>query len=208
MAAPAGSTIHRDARKRYRQVLAAKWPIGADFALKGPYDDPRIRDLLLNDLEADPYAYGSGYLKEAMLHRLPRWELDATARRRLAKVVLTAVDGATRREFRRVCIAARHADREILLPALRARLGSDDPARVWNAYCALRGMLGMTHPRGHRPSPIRLERMPEPWRAEMEKLDQTRRLHAEQRRPANLAGIRAMRERLETGDDSTVGCIT
>lgn len=54
----------------------------------------------LSFLEADPFFFRSGYLKEKVLHALKRAPLTGRDQARLQMVVLRAVEGRFKREFR------------------------------------------------------------------------------------------------------------
>ena len=66
--------------------------------------EPAAIELAVQFLEADPFFFRSGYLKEDLLERL-RWAtLDKDQKRRLQQVILERIcDSKTRREFRRYC---------------------------------------------------------------------------------------------------------
>lgn len=76
------------------------------------------REILVTFLEADIYCHRSGYFKADAISALTRQTLTATERTRLAEVVVAAVNGADRREFRSYVRLARAVDD----PDLRSRL--------------------------------------------------------------------------------------
>ena len=123
------------------------WPEGFFNALEPPYGDRANLDLLLRFLEEDPFFFRTGYAKQRALRLLSRWRLTRSDRRRVAKIVLAAVDGDAREEFRRYCRATRHADPEILLSGLVKRLDGEGTT-AWQAFCAANAALG-----GGFPSP-------------------------------------------------------
>jgi hypothetical protein len=74
---------------------------------------------LIAFLEADPYFYGSGYMKEEVLRLLKRCDLTPTQAERLRGVILHIVERPSwRREFRHYTRLARKVDS----PAFRATL--------------------------------------------------------------------------------------
>jgi hypothetical protein len=80
-------------------------------------------------LEADPWFFRSGYVKEMLIRLVRRMELPKAYAGRLEKVVLAVVDGRGRREFPDFCRLARKVDTPELRGQLLRRLKSDD-ARV------------------------------------------------------------------------------
>ena len=66
--------------------------------------DPMTIELAVQFLEADPWFFRSGYIKEEVLERI-RWvPLDLDQKRRLQQLILARVrDPRARREFRRYC---------------------------------------------------------------------------------------------------------
>lgn len=74
---------------------------------------------LLEFLEANPYFFGSGYMKERVLTILKRRPLNASLRKRLLRVILDSTDGPQRREFLYYCRAARFIEATELMPSLR-----------------------------------------------------------------------------------------
>jgi hypothetical protein len=131
---------------RFVEAWKAAWPDALWEALRPPHDDPSKLDTALRFLEEDPFFFRSGYTKVYVLRRLPRWPLTSDARRRIADIVLRAVDGPPRREFRWQAKAAHHADREILVPSLRATLETAEGTQCWQAFCAAHCLLGLGFP--------------------------------------------------------------
>ena len=129
---------HRNESEQAYQIWAAafeRW-----FADTAPDDraaawtlyllfDGRPADLepLVGFLERDPWTFGSGYSKADAIRFLKRAPLDDTAKQRLRRVVLNAVDGRDRREFRHYCKLARKVDAPDLRAALRERMTGNDP---------------------------------------------------------------------------------
>jgi hypothetical protein len=78
-------------------------------------------------LEADPWFFRSGYVKEMLIWLVRRVELPREYAARLEKVVLAVVDGRDRREFRNFCRLARKVDTPELRGQLLHRLKNEDP---------------------------------------------------------------------------------
>lgn len=76
------------------------------------------REVLVTFLEADIYCHRSGYFKADAINALTRQTLTPAERTRLTEVVVAAVNGADRREFRSYVRLARAVDD----PDLRFRL--------------------------------------------------------------------------------------
>lgn len=77
-------------------------------------------------LEADPWLFGSGYLKADLLKILTQFELKRSQIARLQKVALAAVANRDRREFRWYCRLADKVQSQELKDALQQRLHSAD----------------------------------------------------------------------------------
>ena len=83
---------------------------------------------LLDFLEADPYFFGSGYMKEKALTLLKRRRLTPSLRNRLLGVILDSTQRPQRREFVYYCQAAREIGAEELrVPLLELEKSSDAP---------------------------------------------------------------------------------
>jgi hypothetical protein len=101
-------------------------------------------DPAIDYLEADPWHFRSGYVKEEILRYLPRHNLSFGQAQRLEVVLLRAVDVGDRREFRRSCRLARHLRSPELRRQLHARLRSVDHAVARRALWML---LAIRRPR-------------------------------------------------------------
>lgn len=82
---------------------------------------------LLAFLEADPWAFRSGYARSSALKAITRVPLPPEAASRLQQIVLETVDGRDRREFRWTCRLARRVLAPEFVAALEARRAGDDP---------------------------------------------------------------------------------
>ena len=98
---------------------------------------PVEMETLVAFLERDPWTFGTGYAKAEIIQELKRREIPPEMRERLRGVVLSAVDGRDRREFRYYCKLARALDTPDLRDALRARLSHPDPGARRRAAWAL-----------------------------------------------------------------------
>lgn len=117
----------QDAAASFHRVLT-EYPAGFWRALDAVNtgESSGLLDLLAF-LEADPWCYRSGYAKSAALKAVTRIPLDDTAIQRLQAVVLDAVDGRDRREFRWYCRLARRVLTPDFEAALHSRLTNLDP---------------------------------------------------------------------------------
>lgn len=97
-------------------------------------------------LEVDPWCFRSGYTKEKILHRLKRVDLSDEQATRLRVVVLHAVDGRDRREFRGYSKLARHVVDDGLRVALLGRLRAADPGQARRALWVLDALGGPLGP--------------------------------------------------------------
>jgi hypothetical protein len=77
-------------------------------------------------LEADPWFYRSGYIKEEFIRFLKRASLTDEQKVRLQKVLLVKVDSETRREFRAYCRLARVIETQEFCQELETRVHSSD----------------------------------------------------------------------------------
>ena len=83
-------------------------------AVRGGRPDPDDLEVLVRFLEAGIYCDQSGYATEAVIREVRRATRTAEIDARLRDVVLAAVDGWDRREFRAFCrLAASVADDEL-----------------------------------------------------------------------------------------------
>ena len=65
-------------------------------------------EMAVRFLEADPWFFRSGYIKEELLRMLRRVELSEQQQERLRAVVLDRIRSGSGREFRQYCRLARH----------------------------------------------------------------------------------------------------
>ena len=119
--------IHERTAARRHEAEQAMYPPETGEAIarlrKGSRDDV---EWALTFLEADPWCFRSGYLKEQLLRHLPRLELTTEERDRLIAVLMRHIDAGDRREFRSTCRAARRLDGPDIRAAVRQRLLAGD----------------------------------------------------------------------------------
>jgi hypothetical protein len=129
--------LERDSPKRtvaqaqvgflHEQLIGLYGPIHeALSAVSAGTDSAADVETLTWFLEADIYCDQSGYTTEQVIQVLKRAPLTPAFERRLRAVVLVAVDGYDRREFRFFGRLARHVDDPELRDQLEARL--EDPS--------------------------------------------------------------------------------
>lgn len=92
-------------------------------------------------LEADPWFFRSGYEKQNLIRHLKRTTLTGMQRGRLGCVVLAAIDGRDRREFRHYCRLACAVWSDLLDEEVALRMVSADAGvrrrAVWVAQAAI-----------------------------------------------------------------------
>jgi uncharacterized protein (TIGR02996 family) len=146
--------LYEQARRLFHAASAAAWPPRFWEDLRRLRSgDAAALETAVAFLEADPWFFRSGYAKESLIRFLCRLELAQEHVARLRRVVLAAVDGRHRREFRSYCRLARKVDGPEVRSELVRRLGHDD-ARVRRHARWVFAALG---------GPVRLEKaMPTP----------------------------------------------
>ena len=90
------------------------------------YTDQETIEFVISFLEIDPRFFRSGYIKEEMLRKIGRAELNSKQTRRLRAVLLDAVERRGGREFRRYCRTASHVYNDELLAELRSLPAEQD----------------------------------------------------------------------------------
>ncbi|HEV2714654.1 MAG TPA: hypothetical protein VGU64_05275 [Terriglobales bacterium] len=87
--------------------------------------DPGTIEMVTQLLEADPYFFRSGYLKEDFIKQLCRMHLSEDQKKRLQQVVLARIQDRDRREFRRFCRLARAVADPAFKEQVTDLMGSD-----------------------------------------------------------------------------------
>jgi O-succinylbenzoic acid--CoA ligase len=107
-------------------------------------------EAVLRFLEADPWCFGSGYVKADVIPPICRFQLDDAEVVRLRSVVLAFVDcPKPRRELRSYVNLARRVANPDLRSSLQERLQSADPFVRYNAQAVLDG-LDRDQPASHK----------------------------------------------------------
>jgi hypothetical protein len=110
----------------YHAAIAAAYPDGFWDTLGRRMElldrgEPAAVEMAVLFLEADPWFFRSGYVKERLLRRLARLDHADAIKDRLRAILIAAVDGRDRREFRRCCRLARAVSDPSLHAALEQR---------------------------------------------------------------------------------------
>jgi hypothetical protein len=88
--------------------------------------DPHAIEMAIQFLEADPWFFRSGYIKEEFTRRLKRAKLTGDQIARLNTVILSMVEREGRREFRSFCRLARAIHTPELIAELHDLIESPD----------------------------------------------------------------------------------
>lgn len=98
-------------------------------------------DTAIAFLEADPWFFRSGYEKQKLIRHLKRSKLTIAQRERLELVVVAAIDGRDRAEFRHYGRLASGVWSDALDQMVAERMKSDDPGvrrrATWVAEAAM-----------------------------------------------------------------------
>lgn len=125
-------TARKKLLKIWRAAIADAYPPGFwEDVERLRNRNPAGLPITIEFLEADPWFFRTGYVKEKLIRYLLRFHLSERDAARLRKVVLAAVDQRYRREFREYCRLARKVDVPELRQQLRERLvqGNSDIKR-------------------------------------------------------------------------------
>lgn len=125
--------LHEQMAGLYGPIFEALERLRADGA-GGSADD---LETVVRFLEADIYCFRSGYATADAIRAVRRASFGPEIGARLRRIVLTAVDGYDRREFRAFCRLATSVSDEGLRTALVERLGSANPRTVRHARWVL-----------------------------------------------------------------------
>ena len=157
----AAKLAHEAVNRAFREHVRERDPdrydaLLADFRLKTaaalPSSDPafmpglakghaRLVETAIAFLEADPWFFRSGYEQQNLIRHLKRSRLTEPQRSRLGRVVIAAIDGRDRREFRHFCRLACGVWSDMLDEEVARRMESDDAAirrrAIWVAKAAI-----------------------------------------------------------------------
>ncbi len=137
-ARPHGPEHHAACDEFHKAYDSMAFPGGLSAGLKRlKNSDPEAVELALQFLQADPYFFGSGYIKENILRQFKRFPLTKDQHLRLAALIVRSIDGGGRREFRGYSRLARKIHPESLLEAVNTRLPSSNPEVVLRAKAVL-----------------------------------------------------------------------
>jgi hypothetical protein len=135
---PARDERWREAAARFHVAVAGLY--SEDFLAEVrrlQAGDAGAVETALNFLEADPWCFRSGYVKENLMRFLVRARLTPSERQRVEQVLLRVVDAGDRREFGRACQLARRHVTDTLRAELKTRLTADDPGVLRRALAML-----------------------------------------------------------------------
>jgi hypothetical protein len=110
------------------------------------YKDQETIEFVISFLELDPRFFRSGYIKEEMLRKIGRAELNSKQTMRLRTVLLDAIQRRGGREFRRYCRVAAQISDDDILAELRS-LSSEGDSAGSRAKMMLRYVEQGTHER-------------------------------------------------------------
>ncbi len=161
----AQARVHETAAERGRRGGVERWhaalaelnqamrelhpPSMEDDARRLRVGDPDAIESAITYLENDPFAFGTGYVKEEMLRRLRHVALTPKQKARLAGVILHQVDNHDRREFWQYCLIGPLVVDDSLRLSLLGRLRSGEPGRARRALRVLDLLGEAMEPRDH-----------------------------------------------------------
>ena len=140
--------VHRATAERLWEAVEAAYPPGFwdDYQCLERGEAKGVEGAI-KFLEADPYFFRSGYLKEKLIRLIKRPMLTPARVTRLQAVVLNMVDHRDGREFRAFCRLAHKVDAPALREQLTQRLTRGDPDTRRRARWVLEA-LEQNRPRG------------------------------------------------------------
>ena len=113
----------------FNAAVDAAYPPGFFEALEklSQHTDMQALEMTVTFLEADPYFFRSGYIKQYILRYVRGYQLSDEYMARLERVLLHAIDSHYCREFREYRKLAHRIDSLHLRSQLQARVQGDDP---------------------------------------------------------------------------------
>lgn len=126
--APDLAEANQEAHRLWFEALDRAYPAGfwEDYKRLRSGDPAGIENAV-SFLEADPWFFGTGYVKTTLMRSLKPAMLTPEYKKRLQGVVLTVVDKRDERDFREYCRLARKVDGPGLREGLAQRLTSRSP---------------------------------------------------------------------------------
>jgi hypothetical protein len=104
-------------------------------------EDPEAVEMAVRFLEADPWFFRSGYIKEELLDRLRQVALTDDQQERLRSVILEQIESGGGREFRRYCHLARLLDAPAFREVVLKLAGSQDSRVARRARWVLTALI-------------------------------------------------------------------
>jgi hypothetical protein len=133
----------QEAVERFHASVAAMYPDELEDAIAALADTPAsvaAVETVIAFLEADPWCFRSGYMKQEILRKLRRQPLTPGQRDKLASALVRYVDAGDRRELHAACKLAREHPTQKLRSQLKARLAAPDGDVARRALLMLRSI--------------------------------------------------------------------
>jgi len=121
-----GSEEWHEAVPRFHEAMSQLYDELYEIAAQLKEGSLEARELAIQYLEADPWCFRSGYMKETLLDRLRNQELAPAEAERLRKVILGVIDKGDRREFKFYARLSKKLDDPRLRQDLLDRLRGTD----------------------------------------------------------------------------------
>jgi len=141
------------AAEHFHAAVAAVYPGELEDSMAALADAPASMEAVetvITFLEADPWCFRSGYMKQEILRKLRHQPLNPGQKEKLANALIRYVDAGDRREMLGACKLAREHPTQWLRSQLKARLASPD------ADVARRALLMLSSTRRPNLSPAEL----------------------------------------------------
>lgn len=140
---PSIQAVRQKAVDAYHRAQEAAYPPGFwEDVAKVRAGDAAGLETVIRFLEADPYFFGSGHVKENLLRYLKKFTFSPADRTRLEAVIVSVVRRHNHAEFTEYRRLARHLDSPALRTQLAECLQSDDQAVSWRARWMVAGIDG------------------------------------------------------------------
>jgi hypothetical protein len=125
--------------------LAFPGGLERQFRLLREHDSDAI-EMAIRFLEADPWFFRSGYIKQELIAHLRRVRLTDNQQERLRTVILDRIEGEDRREFRRYCQLARLLETPAFREAVLSRVESRNTRVARHARWVLQALISTAPP--------------------------------------------------------------